>query len=332
MSRAGHEAVTLGRGILVMPSSGRVLGLFPDGRWNAFWVDLQALAAARVAGWANYGGDRAWISPEIDTNLAVTGDGRLEVVVPRSVDPGVYTLTWTTADACELMTRDTVFFRRSGVTADLSRRRFIEQTADVPYALPEMAPGVQAVGYRLTTTLVSPDPLPEDVRPAVWSIVQVPPGTDITIPAGTAAPRTHAFFGEPRFDVSSAGELSCTVRTTASFKLGLHAHDSRGLAIAEGTVGSDCMLVVRAFPVTDPDLCSDVPADDPDATGYVQQIYVDDGGLGGFGELEHHSPFLSERNQFRVIDRCLTYAYSGPIESVHAVKERWITDARSEDA
>ena len=35
---------------------------------------------------------------------------------------------------------------------------------------------------------------------------------------------------------------------------------------------------------------ADVPCADPDDLGYVQQIYVDDGALGGFGEMEYHGP------------------------------------------
>lgn len=93
------------------------------------------------------------------------------------------------------------------------------------------------------------------------------------------------------------------------------------------------VLVVRTFPVTPAERCSDVPgtlpADDPRAAGYVQQLYVDDGALGGFGELEHHSEYLSPDNGYRVTDVCETFAYCGPADAVAAVKERWLASARS---
>ena len=62
-----------GSALLLLPYGARVLGLFaPGGGENFFWVN-PALAAADSArkvfdspGWQNSGGDRTWLSPEID--------------------------------------------------------------------------------------------------------------------------------------------------------------------------------------------------------------------------------------------------------------------------
>ncbi len=334
VKQSGHNPVILDSRVVVVPAWGRVVGLFPDGRQNALWVN-EPLFAADDPSWINYGGDRVWISPELDTNVADVGGGRLDVVVRKSVDPGRFILKGADARACEIVSRDSVYFRRADSTVDLIRRRVVEPLATSPYG--EVRSGsVTSAGYRSATTLTAEGSVPESVRPAVWSILQVVPGSEITVPTSRHAPRTLAFIDSPRFDVAprgSGGLLFCVVDTPTSWKLGLHATDSVGLAMAEYDAPAGRMLVVRAFTVTPGERCSDVPAtlpaDDPRAAGYVQQLYVDDGALGGFGELEHHSPYLSPENGYRVTDVCETFAYCGSADAVAAVKERWLAGARS---
>ncbi len=344
VTRAGHSPVILGSRVVVVPAWGRVVGLFPDGRQNALWVN-EPLFGADDSSWINYGGDRVWISPELDTNVADVGGGRLDVVVRKSVDPGSFQLTQADAGICEIVSRDSVSFRRADSAVDLIRRRVVEVLSDAPHtASPHTASphgvspwaGVTSAGYRSTTTLTAEGSVPEKVRPAVWSILQVKPGSEITVPTLSHTPRTLAFIGAPRFDVAprgSGGLLTCAVDASSSWKIGLHASDSLGLAMAEHDSPAGRVLVVRTSAVTPAERCSDVPgtlaSDDPRAAGYVQQLYVDDGALGGFGELEHHSPYLSSDNGYRVTDVCETFAYCGPADAVAAVRERWLASARS---
>lgn len=53
-----------------------------------------------------------------------------------------------------------------------------------------------------------------------------------------------------------------------------------------------------------------MPCDDPHAIGYMTQCYVDDGKLGGFGEIEYHAPALdASRKMMRMEDRSETWAF-----------------------
>jgi len=88
----GHQPIMLADSLLILPLGGRILGLAPDGVTNALWVN-PALGSAPDAkallsdpGWMNLGGDRTWVSPEIDTHVS-DPDRMLETyAVPRTVD------------------------------------------------------------------------------------------------------------------------------------------------------------------------------------------------------------------------------------------------------
>ena len=77
LAAAGKKTVLYrspdGSRVLLLPYGARVLGLFaPQGGDNFFWVHpaLGEPASARelfaAEGWQNTGGDRTWLSPEID--------------------------------------------------------------------------------------------------------------------------------------------------------------------------------------------------------------------------------------------------------------------------
>ena len=190
--------------------------------------------------------------------------------------------------------------------------------------------GLAAVGYRVITTLrAARPPLPEGVQPAIWSILQVPPDARITVPTHRAPRRIHAFIGKPVVEMNEEGVLACDVHTDTSFKFGLQIGDSRGVSVAVLAAGGETetgpeagrqTLLVREFECHDRLRYSDVPQDDPDALGFVHQIYVDDGELGGFGELEHHSPYLREEDSYTVSDVSYTYAYRGSSDAIARVR------------
>lgn len=64
-----------------------------------------------------------------------------------------------------------------------------------------------------------------------------------------------------------------------------------------------------------------MPADDESAIGFIQQVYVDDGRYGGFGELEYHTPYIRPENGFAVTDTSITYAYAGPAAMIQRIMD-----------
>lgn len=329
---AGDDPVVLGGRIVVLPDAGRVVGLFPTDEENALWVNEAAFDEVGLQSWPNHGGDRVWISPEQDTMLAAQPDGSFGITIPPELDPAGYAVISRDDLSCELRASAAVRFRRACETVELEWSRRIEALSDAPHLHGRLS----AAGYRVTTTLRAAEPpLPDEVQPAIWSILQVPPGARIAVPTHRAARRIHAFIGTPVVDADEEGVLTCEVRADASFKFGLQIGDSRGVSLAElgrageaivgvatgeAGAGEPLTLVVREFDRFPATTYSDVPADDPGATGFVHQIYVDDGGLGGFGELEHHSPYLREEDGYRVTDVSYTYAYRGKADGIARVR------------
>lgn len=314
----GYEPIVLADRIVILPHAGRVIGLFPTDAENALWVNESAFAsAAEQDGWPNHGGDRVWISPEQDTLIAKQPDGSLAIAVPPQLDPAGYAVIDRGPNRCTLGARATLRFRRAGVEADLAWSRRIEAIREVPLS----GGGVDGTGYRVTTALRAEGSLPDGVQPAVWSILQVPPHAQITIPTRRAARHIHAFIGTPTMHVDERGTIRCEVDADASFKYGLQIGDSFGLSVAEYGPAAARTLVVRAFDRFPREAYSDVAADGAEDHGFVHQVYVDDGALGGFGEIEHHSPYLREENDFAVADTSRTYAYRGAAEAIARVRD-----------
>ena len=76
------------------------------------------------------------------------------------------------------------------------------------------------------------------------------------------------------------------------------------------------LLLESVNSVLDERLYADYPAEDPEDTGYLQQVYVDDGAMGGFGELEYHSACIDPIDRKQVADSCEVVAYSGDAEAL----------------
>ena len=104
LATAGHPLLDLsapGQGtLLVLPHGGRVLGLFAeDVDENFLWVnpalDSSESARAFLAGAPSphTGGDRIWVSPEIETHIPDLADPWGTYAPPPPVDPGHYTAT-----------------------------------------------------------------------------------------------------------------------------------------------------------------------------------------------------------------------------------------------
>ena len=329
LKQAGHEAVVLDGRVAVLPFGGRIIGLCSDGETNVLWTNpvLDSADSARAffasEGWPNSGGDRTWISPEIDTNIGDPKRSGETYDVPRTVDPGAYAVTSSTRDSVTIEAGMNVLFRRSGLTVPL---HIIKQVKAIEPAM--AAPGdVSSAGYALTTTIKAKAPIPEGVYPAVWNLAQVPGGGRMLFPVFGDL-KTHAFIGKPVFTVRD-GLVETVVQTADNYKFGIHASCSTGIMLYVRQEGTQSTLVVRKFNVQRDAFYSDVPCDDPGAMGYIQQAYVDNGDLGGFGELEYHSPAIGgPSGRDEVTDRSELWAFAGPPEAISEVTQAILASAR----
>ena len=318
----GRPTVMLADEILVAPFCGRVLAVGPGGGENALWLNPAFEEAATAedllsgTGWLNHGGDRIWISPEIETHVADPQRMMESYSVPAAVDPGAYEIVSQADDRVTFGNAATVTFMRAAQDVHLEWAVTVSHLAGAPV---EPGRDVLAAGYHTRTTLRHVGHLQPGIHPAIWRLLQVRGGGMITaMTKGRTTPMT--FFGDPVHDVDETG-VRCRVSNPVSSKIGIAAAASRGAFTCREDHSDHSDLIVRRFAL-DPDaLYTDVPCSQPDARGYAVQVYVDDGALGGFGELEHHCPALNvESGIDEVTDQCDTWVFRGPGSSIDHVQ------------
>ena len=128
-----------GTRLLILPYGGRILGVFTSSSdENFLWTNssLNSVESARAYyasdDWQNSGGDRTWLSPEVDfffprfPNLDISG-----YYQPRSLDPGKYELA-KTDQGVNLTNRLTIEGFRSKKRAELE---IIKWVASAPNPL-----------------------------------------------------------------------------------------------------------------------------------------------------------------------------------------------------
>ncbi len=138
-----QEPVVLENRVLVLPHGGRVMGLSVDGDMNTHWVNPALGSVASAAellsdpGWANLGGDRTWISPELETHIADPARFADTYEVPKAVDPAEYRITEQDDRSISLSTDMQLEFKQSGVTVDLKLSKSVSLLDEPPLELPE---------------------------------------------------------------------------------------------------------------------------------------------------------------------------------------------------
>ena len=322
LAAAGLPVASLGNErILVSEFGGRILGLLPDGETNLFWVNPATLLRGSVSewragrGWSNLGGERAWISPEIDTNVPDPARFAASYAVPAALDPGAYTLR-READGLVLAQEFSLRWLRTSQTITLALERAIRVVDTPPFSVPA---GVSFAGYSLRSRLTTRVPLGV-ARPAVWNLIQIPGGGTV-IAKVRAGAHPVAFINAAQW-TSVGHTIRTAARTTISFKWSLRASQCAGRFMylqpfADGRAG----LVVRDFPVAEEAEYADCPCHAPHDTGHMCQVYIDDGGLGGFAELEFHAPSLRHGGRETNETTCSTWGFIGPVEAILDLSE-----------
>ncbi|MES2693277.1 MAG: hypothetical protein V4773_07370 [Verrucomicrobiota bacterium] len=335
LTSTGLNIAALGENILVSEFGGRILALAPDGKTNLLWINLATFKSGQIdkwrngAEWPNLGGDRTWISPEVDTNLhrheefAAAGNAPdpkrfgAAYEVPRAIDPANYLLA-RTEDGLRLSADMAVRWLRSGTKIDLQVERRITLIAKPPRTV---RPGIAFCGYTQASRLSSLTPL-QSARPGLWQLLQVPGGGTIT---AAAPPGIHptAWIGNPAWTRTDTG-ISSELRTDASFKWSLRAAQCRGRLLNLRELDCDrAGLIVREFSVAADAAYADCPPHAPQDTGHACQVYVDDGAFGGFGEMEFHSPALFPGAPGSVAVTAHTWGFIGPSSEVRALHEEF---------
>ena len=288
----------------ILVEYGRILKLEPIPGVNVFWNN--PCDEITSYGWYNPGGDRVWISPESELFMP---DGTADsYTVPEGADPGKCSVSRIGEDFIEMVNDISVDFFRLKRSLKLKMTRTItELESDAPS-------GIAFAGYEQRLKLSACEELNSELRPALWSVLQLPPGGKIMFPAGKMVNFTgnipvDAEYGDIiAFDVPSPG-IPC--------KIGLPSTECRGVMAYMNLDAPTPFLVVRRFNPVSGGRYADAPVSAPDSP-CVQQFYFDDGALGGFGEMEYHSQYLTHEEP-EICDSSELRAYAGDPEKLKEI-------------
>lgn len=312
--------------LLVLVRGGRVHDMTVSGgqAGASFWTNAAALDAG---GW-NTGGDRTWVSPEIEFFTDSAGS----YAIPPQLDPGRWALKAATGREAVVRMTSELSHRSSGtrIRLDLEKR-----FATLPNPLRMNASlaarewdGVRYVGYEVQTDLeltpVQQKGSDEIAKPgycSLWSIMQVPAGGVALVPTrGPVAPMTMFAQREPAGIATTAGGVRIPCRGSYSYKLSFDAIASTGrYGYIRRLDASESSLLVRQFSVNPAGVYPDYPPDRPDYLGSCMQIYNDGGQLGGFAELEYQSPGLAIDRPGRTTDESQVFHFTGPTVKIREV-------------
>ena len=158
LAKAGKSTRTWaspdGSELLVLPHGGRILGLFAPGSGKNFLWTNTALDQAdtadafyQSADWHNSGGDRTWISPEVD--FFFPNYPRLDVYFqPRALDPGDYQLACKDGE----IVLTNVFAAELSRSHSIAHLKLTKRLSAAANPLSQVE-GVEYAGYALHTRL-----------------------------------------------------------------------------------------------------------------------------------------------------------------------------------
>lgn len=316
------EVLAVGPAAHVVVSSwgGRVYGPFFDGGPAEAWLpaafdDDAAFRALVASGAWNVGGDRTWVGPEIAYMIRDRSDYWGSYVMPPSLDPGRHQLS---------REGDEVVLDRSveldAATEPVGAAHVDLQLRVRPAAHPfrhlrgASAPAVADLRFGGYVTEVQLDLTSEGAQEAEsWVLAQVRGGGTALVAAAPDAQVTDYYepVGEGLRRVD--GGVAVALPGDRRFKIGLAApHVTGRLGHVRAVGGDEAVLVVRSSPVDASAEYAEEPDPSPGVRGDALHLYDDDGGLGGFAELEARGTPVTGPRPRTVTDRFASWWFRGP--------------------
>ncbi len=289
-----------GSKLLMLPYGGRILGLFaPDCARNFLWTHpaLRTVESARAfyksREWHNSGGDRTWLSPEIDFFLPEFP--RLDTYVqPRAFDPGNYQLI-RESGLIAMVNRFFVQLSRSKRTLALGLTKRVKPANNpLRHIHPALCERLKYAGYTLKTRLQFETSSADIASIGIWNLLQLPHGGELLIPTFSRTVPTVYMGCLDDGDLKIGNHLiRYQMHAVGEHKLGIQAPAAIGRV---GYLQSDeggTSLVIRNFSINPSGEYVDTPWKHPEWTGSVIQACSVKSNLGEFSELEYHAPAIS---------------------------------------
>jgi hypothetical protein len=273
----------------------------------------------------NIGGERTWISPEIDFFI----NNNHKYQVPDQLDPGHYNLeayndyvktaqimeltNQRTQQSAQLHLEKTYSLLENPFKASYHSR--FDYVLDVPYV------GYQCVtDLSLSSTYTSASGRQEEFICNAWSITQVPEGGTVLIPT-MGAPEPLIMFQDPGIVpmVKGNNELRVSYQGNNKFKLSLDVFNSTGrMGYIKPINAQKSSLIIKEYQLNLSGVYPDYPDKSPRYLGSCTQFFYDGNQMGSFGELEYHTPAVSATKP-RSKDTANFYYYVGETAKINFI-------------
>ncbi len=334
LAAAGKEAhvytCTDGAKLLVLPHGARVLGLYPaNSEVNFYWANQaleepsEAKALFASEGWHNTGGDRTWISPELDIFFPDYPKCQAHWEPPQ-LDASEYTISHSGA-GLRLAQRMQLELARPCRTVELELSKTLSAAAcplrhEQEYA--SLLENVAYAGYTQRTTLALLGEAEKNPTAlGIWNLIQLPHGGELIVPTYYKT-EPLALFGELPADKMSIGDrlLRWSVTYPGEHKIAIRAAAICGRVGYLYPQGEQWSLVVRNFHVNPSGEYVDVPKGDPADLGYAINAVNIESALGDFCEMEYHAPAIAaHEGQFATEENSQVWAFRGDKTAIEAI-------------
>jgi len=307
--------------VLVSEHGGRIFGPFFDDvslNWvSPLFDDEERFRTQIDEGAWNLGGDRLWLAPELRYNVRDRARFLESYHLQPAVDPGSYCLEESAPERCRLfqVMRLEAYDDPALGPKSLRLERLVQPAGDPLRDVERyetFRERVSFCGYEQIVTLT--DIAPDGRESQAWSITQVPPGGVILVPVVPGAEyEDHLEPVDERHLEIHSNHIRVRARGDRKFKIELKAaHHFGRFGYYRKLGGGRASLVVKLF-FNNPSASYVMEAPHlPGVRGYSLDIYHDDGGLGGFAEIEcHGQPVGYPGGVVRSTDQFLTWAYRG---------------------
>lgn len=319
-----------GTKLLLLPRGARILGFYaPGDETNFYWVNqaLESEAAARdlfaSTGWQNTGGDRTWVTPELDIFFPDYPACRAHWEPPQ-LDASDYAVT-RLAHGMRLARRMSLKLARPGREVELELAKTLSPAANPlrhEKAQAGLLAAVQYAGYTQRTTLaLLGEAATCPVALGLWNLIQLPHQGELLVPTYTRA-QPLVLFGEAPAEKLRVSDrlVRWSVTYPGEHKIAVRAAATCGRVGYLYPQGDQWALVVRNFSVNPSSDYVDVPKNDPADLGYAVHAVNIDSALGDFCEMEYHAPAIrSELGEHASEDVSQVWAFRGGRQEIGAL-------------
>jgi hypothetical protein len=316
--------------IIISQHGGRIFGPFlSEDSESVFWINkafknAEAFKNFLDAGEWNLGGERIWIAPEIQYSVKDRTDFFGSYTIPAQVDPGQYILTQPHQQQALLcLNMNLEMYNLASGQKELLLKRLIRKVDDPLRNLSNYQQLIEDVifgGFEQNITLS--ETISDNVMSEVWDLIQLNPGGEILLPVSPCVEYTDYYeLIDESFQTRNPHDVRLKITGNRRYKVGYKAAHLFGRVGYFNIVNeTQAYLIVRNFFNNPSAPYAEEPFHTTGCRGHSFHVFNDDGGFGGFGELECNGQTIgASTGKSSSTDQFVLWFYEGSSEKVKTI-------------